>query len=84
MELLSEKWAVTEEFVNVLAGRLLAEQVAREERDYKRLEELCFLLARLCSSVARARARARAILTATEYEAAVARAFAYAEAAERR
>jgi hypothetical protein len=75
------KSTIVEEFVNLLAGRLLVERAANNHRtSYRDLERLCIHLAKLCPAVARARARARSILTRTEYDAAILRAHAYAEA----
>jgi hypothetical protein len=76
---MSENEATTEEFVNVLAGRLILGRLAHDEREYKALENYCIQLARLSWACARARARAKAMLTQSEYEAAVERAFRYAD-----
>jgi hypothetical protein len=75
---MSEKDAVREKFIDVLASRLILEREAHDQRDYKSIEAYSIQLARLRSACARARGRAKAILTQSEYEAAVATAFRYA------
>jgi hypothetical protein len=75
---MSEKDAVREKFIDVLASRLILEREAHDERDYKSFEDYSIQLAGLRSACARARGRAKAILTQSEYDAAVATAFRYA------